>query len=201
MIDDLSMEMEDQQGRLAWETGVTLFDEHSVYQRIAMLNEVCRALLVPSLDMPELTAELEATVMAIFSNIKTLVEIEIDCAHCFDEPSCDDRLRVLSVMRDVYEEGGEDWDDFPDPWCDDLERWELEIESLADRILWDRDFEMAGMIVDEDPETAESYKQVLGIENDYFSMAPPDIDEEDAIACLHSLRSFLDGSAKPRKPR
>ncbi|WP_145119331.1 hypothetical protein [Rosistilla oblonga] len=208
MIDALEWEIRNDNGAVVCESGVELYDEQMVYQRIALLNEVCHGLLSPAQAMPELTAELEATVMAIFETVKSQIELEIDAGQCFGDSCCDMRSMVLAAFIDNAP-GSEadaaniedDLDDIPDPWCDEIEQWDLVVELLADRILWDRDFEMASMIVDEEPEMAEAYKQVLGIANDYFSMAPPEVNEGDAPACLHKLRSFLNQSALPRRPR
>ncbi|QDS87353.1 hypothetical protein EC9_15310 [Rosistilla ulvae] len=208
MIDALEWELRDDSGAVVCETGVELYDDQWVYQRIGLLNDVCRGLLNQGQAMLALTAELEATVMAIFETIKSHVELEIDAGHCFGDSCCEIRSLVLAAYG--YDAPGsepigagidDDLDDLPDPWCDEIEQWDLVVELLADRILWDRDFEMASMIVDEEPEMAEAYKQVLGIDNDYFSMAPPEVHEVEAPSCLHDLRDFLNQSALPRRPR
>ncbi|QDV67777.1 hypothetical protein Poly24_14810 [Rosistilla carotiformis] len=208
MIDALEWEVRNDNDAVVCESGVELYDDQLVCQRIALLNEVCHGLLSPNQAMPELTAELEATVMAIFETVKSHIELEIDAGHCFGDSCCDIRSMVLAAYGDNAPGSDsesssidEDLDDIPDPWCDEIDQWDLVVELLADRILWDRDFEMASMIVDEEPEMAEAYKQVLGIDNDYFSMAPPEVNESDAPSCLYNLRAFLNQSALPRRPR
>lgn len=208
MIDALEWELRNDNGEVVCESGVELYDEQRVYQRIALLNDVCRGLLTQDQSVPDLNAELEATVMAIFETIKAHIELEIDAGHCFGDSCCDVRSLVLAAygyvgpgMEASNANIEDDLDDLPDPWCDEIDQWDLVVELLADRILWDRDFEMASMIIDEEPEMAEAYKQVLGIDNDYFSMAPPEVDEDDANLFLHDLRRFLNQSALPRRPR
>lgn len=263
MVDALEWEIRSNDASVKCETGIELFDQQLVHQRIALVNEVTRALLESTREMLELTAERESTVMAIFETIKAKVGLEINGQQCFDDTCCEVRSMVLAAYGfgtlDTNAPGGDGFkhaedidddesaaslindsgladmeidaleldvlgldeleleglalgdlefscdesdgiqnDDLPDPWCDDLQQWDLLIEMLADRILWDRDFEMASLIVDEEPDVAQAYKQMLGIQRDYFAIAPPEVEEQDALPALHDLRSFLAHWAAPR---
>jgi hypothetical protein len=71
-----------------------------------------------------------------------------------------------------------------------VEQWRSLIENLADQILWDRDFEMAGMFVDSDPAIASTLKQSMGIEKDYYSNAAPDCTESEFQKVLHEVRRY-----------
>ena len=51
---------------------------------------------------------------------------------------------------------------------DDLRHWQSLLESLADHILDDRDFEMESTLMDADPAIASLIKKELGIKPDYF---------------------------------
>ncbi len=199
VVDALEWEMRNPQPSVMCETGVPLFDQQLVHQRIALLDEVSRALLKSEHEMLELTAERESTVMAIFETVKSNIGMEIDAQQCCDSTSCDYRSLVLAAWGFNPPDTpftNDDLDemepyDVPDPWCDDFQQWDLLIELLADRILWDRDFEMASLIVDEEPALADTYKQILGIQRDYFSKAPPEVEECQALPSLQELRRFL----------
>jgi hypothetical protein len=77
-----------------------------------------------------------------------------------------------------------------------MDSWELQIELLADRILWDRDYELADTLMDVDPDAATEQKQFLGISDDYFSAIAPDISDQEFAAVLQSLREMV--RPKPR---
>lgn len=59
---------------------------------------------------------------------------------------------------------------------EDLDHWDAILDSLADQILDDRDFEMASILMDGDPEIVGAIKKELGIKPDYFveTVSEPD---------------------------
>ena len=58
------------------------------------------------------------------------------------------------------------------------------IEALADRILWDRDWEMEDLFADAIPERGRQLKQFLGIEDGYFrDIAPDPTEQQLAVVC------------------
>ena len=77
-----------------------------------------------------------------------------------------------------------------------LSQWQSLTESLADRILWDRDFEMAGSFLDEEPAKAAVLKQMMGIETDYYSSIAPDPNPDEVQLILKSVRQLT--HQKPR---
>ena len=80
------------------------------------------------------------------------------------------------------------------PECDETEKWEFEIECIADRILWDRDWELDDLMVDNSPEQANFLKAHLGIDGDYFTSIAPDPRN------LKQVRRILDRLLR-KKPR
>jgi hypothetical protein len=114
-------------------------------------------------------------------------------------PECGWRERVLAAAAELRELGafGElSHGIWPEACCTDIYRWDLLIESLADCILWDRDYEMAEAFLDDDPEQAAAKKMMLGIDEDYFTgLAPDPRDEQlgDVVASITRLTR-----AKPR---
>jgi hypothetical protein len=67
---------------------------------------------------------------------------------------------------------------------------------LADRILWDRDFEMAASFLDAPPEKSAAMKQMLGISTEYFSDVPNDVQPKDVAQMLSEIRKIT--HQKPR---
>lgn len=78
----------------------------------------------------------------------------------------------------------------------DLSEWSGVIESLADRILWDRDFEMAESFLDAAPAVASVQKSMLGIDQDYFAAAATDPGPAHVESTLDRIRQITH-----RKPR
>jgi len=64
---------------------------------------------------------------------------------------------------------------------------------LTDRVLWDRDFEIAAGFLDADPATAGPRREVLGIPDDYFTVAPPDPGKEELTAARAALTRLTHG--------
>ncbi len=83
-----------------------------------------------------------------------------------------------------------------DETCIDLEKWELRLRTLADRILWDRDFEMDYSFADAQPDIASFIKGNMGIEDGYYVAIAPDLTLDKVPAALDSIRSLA--RMKPR---
>lgn len=71
---------------------------------------------------------------------------------------------------------------WPTILCDEIDEWELAIESLRSRILADEDWQMEALAMDLAPQKSQSMKQNLGIQRDYFVDIPPDGTDEEAEA-------------------
>ena len=169
-------------------SNVAVFDSLQPTQQLATLHTVAEGLLDVSAAPPKLTATCEGTIYAIFRELETLIEAEIDFAEQFARP--DYRLRTLArdawiggcqqscedTVLDSVELSGAH---IPDIHCTDMEQWVDFVESIADHILWDRDFEFEKLVGDASPDQAEAIKRQLGINNDYFSSVASDIREVD----------------------
>lgn len=183
------------------------FDSLTTSAKLATLRQVAEHLLEETPETLELTAVSESTVYAIFQTLLSVIEMEIDIADEIGSEMLEEDRNVWCYWRSLalqaWDEAskidGDDDDDgtfFPeDERCTHLEHWEYLTESLADCILWDRDFEMNSLFLDVAPELAQTKKQFLGIENDYYSAAAPDVKQDQVVTTLESLRDLL------RKPR
>lgn len=154
-----------------WEFDVAQFDILTPEQQLWLLADVGRALFYKSVRCPNHTAINESAVYVIFRALLISVEFEIDdvnpdrtetrCTICeylsqYDADDDEEELRVIS------------------PDCCNVEQWEFEIECMADRILWDRDFELENLFVDSSPEKAGFLKSHMGISDDYFTAIASD---------------------------
>ena len=122
---------------------------------------------------------------------------------CFgDEDGCSREEDYLGVLDGLSEEPLEDADlgfdsiDRPSAYSQDIDQWGELIESLADQILCDRDFEMADDFLDLDPPLANAMKQSLGIRADYYSDVAADVRAEQIAETLNAIRKITH-----RKPR
>jgi hypothetical protein len=165
----------------SWEFGVTLFDQLEPIEKLELLAEVGYALLRDTETVPQLTAINEATVATLFSHVQQSISFEID-----EELLCW-RPRVLAVF---HETGNADELDLQTLDCLDDNEWNSFVEILADRILWDRDFEVVDDLADLPPENASAVRNLMRISEDYFSALPPsprDSDPERILAVIKEL--------------
>ncbi len=172
--------------------GIVLFDRLTWQQQMLMLERVLTALVEASIPAPPTTALLDATVAAIYAHLYTSIEIELDDARMDmdsplgEEDHFDVRNEILEALREPVDsdepieespEGG-----WPTILCDEIDEWELAIESLRGRILADEDWQMEAITMDLPPQTSRTLKRELGIQRDYFIDIPPDVTDEEAEA-------------------
>jgi hypothetical protein len=160
-------------------TGVWVFDELEPPARIALLAEVGRALRDEKVPCPELTAVNEGAVAAVFACLRRRVLREINHGASIRWRQ---RIRAayLATLADPHD---------PAPEAESIRRsrWIECLETLADRILWDRDFEMGELFLDAAPEHAEYLREHLNIDENYFTA----IADEPKDASLHFVRQTL----------
>ena len=201
MIDDLASVYREW-SYMPQDYGVAPFDELTLTQQVALLSDVARHLLTDTVDTLPLTAVTEATVAAVFENIRMQIEIEIDHSGEYERVADIGHPSWRELVLTTYQSGSFDYGNNEDnvehltaDSCDELD-WELMVECLADSILSCRDFEMADTLVDEDPTRAAAMKSVLGIHPDYFTSVAPDPPEVEIERVFDTVREIT--HAKPR---
>jgi len=130
-------------------------------------------------DAPEveLTAWAEAVVGEVFETLKKVIEFEIQLKGSQQQAFV--RRAVLdAILESFSEEDREPGDKPPKTNSRNEEAWEFEIECLADRILWDRDYDMYDTFVDLPPQKSEAIKEVMNIDDDYYVATPPVVTKE-----------------------
>jgi len=203
MVDVLSLHIDDDPaGGVICESGIAVFDQLTPSQRIALLHNAATHLLTDMGDAPRLSAPLEATVAAIFKDVRDHVAIEVgfpqstEHARWVERPGW--RHLVASAFHSVTISEGdfESLEELPLEASSDLQQWERVIDYLADAVLWDRDFEFSGTFLDMDPEILRERRQILGIDEDYFTQIAPDPRPAEVAELVSATRKIV--RQKPR---
>ena len=184
------------------ESGIPVYDALTISQRIAVLYDVAKYLLTDTNEVLSLSAELEASVAAIFIEVRDQVAIEIDFPTINLDPGPNWRQLVRAAYDNVFADDvtglhDEEVDeDLPSPSDRDIRRWEYLVEALSDAILWDRDFEMADSFLDDDPGVSHTRRRLLGINDEYFTSIAPDPRPDEVYGLVSRTREIV--RAKPR---
>ena len=182
-------------------SGIPIYDACSPSQRIGLLNKVALHLLTETTDVLPLTALVDATIAAVFVEVRDQVAIEIGLTDNSDQgdPFFWRRM-VLESHRSSIDERPNTEDEeqsaLPLLDSDQLEAWEKSIDELADLILWDRDFEMADTFMDLDPKVSKHRRRLLGIDDHYFSAVANDPYPDMVFQLASETRKLV--RAKPR---
>lgn len=180
---------------------VPVFDALQPTQQLVMLAQVAQGLLSHDVEPVPLTAINEGAIYAVFCELRSLIEIEIDFERLGEGRDNTIRSAVLDAwtQHHQWEASDEEKDDsIPQPDSMNIDQWAWFVELVADEILWDRDFSLDGLVADIHPEKANQLKAYLGIEQDYYSTVAPDvrdIDVEDICARIYELVSASDSPA------
>ncbi len=183
------------------ESGVAIYDLCTPAQRIGLLHEVAKFLLTETEEVLPLSALTDATVAAIFVEIRDQIAIEIEFATSDQQDGRSKwRENVLAAHGWVFSNPGDEARETTgqpyDALSDDLRAWEGIVDELADSILWDRDFEMADGFLDIDPGVSRQRRRLLGIDDEYFTCVAPDPRPEQAYKLASRTREIV--RAKPR---
>lgn len=191
-----------------WKYGVTLFDELTWQQQLAVLDVLATHLLQTTDAVVELVGINEAAVAAVYQNVLQQIELEIELQPV-SPPEFRYRWRqaALDAFREneseevVRDELISQLDDDESIFdlevdCVEVDDWRWLIDSLADRVLWDRDFEMVNEMIDAPPERAAAMRAALGITPGYYTAIAPDPQNHQIDALFESLQAIT--RAKPR---
>lgn len=166
--------------------GVGIFDRLEPAQQLALLSEVTEALLDFDVTPPALSAVLEATVAALFCELRFRIEDEFETGGEFW------RTLLRSVFVDLEKSGNY----LPLPTSNNLLDWESLINSAADRVLWDRDWAMEAIFVDRCPDRTDTLKCKMGIADDYFTSIAPDPTPQE-LSQIRERLNKLTGTNHP----
>jgi hypothetical protein len=169
--------------------GVQVFDDLTAEQKLVVLADVAEALRSPSIPAPNFTATNEAAIAAVFSMFKAMLEAEIDTAQSeMGKPSTALRLLLLTAIGQVEEQE----EPLPSEVNLDTDEWDILLEVLKGRVLWDTDFAMGDAFLDLPPDEAKAKMDRYGIDSDYFLSTPPEPDKA-ALADARKRLARLQG--------
>lgn len=181
-------------------TGDHIFDSASINQKIVLLHTCLTALLNPEIEAPPLTNVTEAAAYYPFAFLKLRVEDEIMMGK--EEWSDDEGEEIKYFYRrliwKVFEQyllpgwqagieefgANEELDNFHDR-SDNLDLWQTVIDELADRIFWDRDWQ----IKVRDFESPNDLDESLGLE-EYFTNDIPLVSSKQVAAVVAEIENL-----------
>ena len=177
-------------------------------QQLAVLDLLAINLLQETSETLELSGVNEAAVAAVYQNIVQQIELEIElhavsptefrcrwrqaALDAFRENEDDEVLSQETLSQDAEHTSAFDIE----PDCLEVDRWRWLVDVLADRVLWDRDFEMVNEMIDAPPERAAAMRAALGINPGYYTAIAPDPTDHQVDALFESLELLT--RAKPR---
>ena len=179
--------------------GVTLFDELAWSQQLAILEQLAQHLLLETSETLELTGVVDASVSAVYQNISQQIEMEIELQGVSPRAyRCRWRQASLDALAGWSEEEPSLEAEFSHLHSEsvDISQWHGLVDLLADRVLWDRDFELVHEVIDAPPERAAALRAALGIESSYYTAIAPDPPDQKVDDLVDSLESLT--RAKPR---
>lgn len=158
--------------------GVKCFDDLTYGQKIFVLAAVANGLLKSNVPTVKLTAVLEGAIAAIFEELRNMVSLEID------ESELGTFWRGMVVAARAEMEG----ENVPESGCEDREEWDIEIQEVADCILWDADYEDDSLYLDRPPEESQVLREEMRIDEDYYLAIPDDPRDEQIQDTLTEIR-------------
>jgi hypothetical protein len=85
-------------------------------------------------------------------------------------------------------------EDLLDAQSEDLDEWEVLVDSLSDGVLWDEDWRDNESLLDADPKASQAVKKLMGIVENYYIAVPPDPTEGATV----TLRGLTQDTAGPK---
>jgi hypothetical protein len=161
-----------------YEFGIECFDNLTFGQKVSSLEVIGNGLLRKDMPPVGLTAALESAIAAVFEHLKNQITFEIDM------PGFGTSWRALVVAARKEMEA----EVIPELTCEDLDEWDIEIQGLADCILWDADYESAQLFIDSSPERARWLKTIAGISDNYYLAIAEDLTDEEAQARITEVK-------------
>ncbi len=206
MAERIFQDVQRDQDRPQFVYGVELFDALSPPQQLALIKTLAEHLLLETDTTLELTSLNESAVYAIYRALVDEIEREIDEDASVrlseaEYPTDFWRSACLDAYNELFpnEQRNEVYagDDRDSPWVCPRDsssvnyfQWESLADMLADRVLCDRDFEMAELFLDTAPDRAAELKAMLGISDDYYSDAGLDSPQERWQASINTVRDL-----------
>lgn len=169
-----------------YDLGVECFDNLTFGQKISVLSTVGKGLLCKDIPLVRINAVLEGTIAAVFEHLKNEITFEIDTLESWSHWRC----LVIAARNEIGAKN------IPEVYCTDLDKWEAEVEELADAILRNKDFGEAHLYIDFPPEKSKQLKDRAGIPDDYFLAIADDLKDEQAQEKIIELKKLCESIVK-----
>ena len=164
MVDSIVAESRGTQ--TAWRYGIDWFDCWDPDGRFWLIEQITKAFFTPVAPLPR-AAIFEATVDAIFAEVRSLVRLEmIDPSIQKDRRSW--RQSVVAAYRCQH-----DRNPAIDPGCDEPEAWSRVIAVVADTITGPLSYQGAESFRDASPTVCREYLINRGLPADFLERIPP----------------------------
>jgi len=164
--------------------GVSSFDELQLGQKLFILYRSARGLLRPDEPVPKLTSSVEAAVATVFEHVRSMVVQEID-ERALASPTPYWRSLVLDAAGEQDDPAIE----LPQAESGDKDTWWLLLECVMGAVLWDNDYE-AHERLDLPPEQSNQLKELLGVEDDYYTDVPTDPPDDQLNLYIDALKGL-----------
>jgi hypothetical protein len=161
-------------------TGVEVFDRLTFGQKISVLATIGNGLLREDVPCIELTDVVEGAVGAVFEHLINLIAVEID------EPELgyEWREKVVAARRETG--GG----DILPSNCDDLEKWIIEVDYLAEGILLDAGYNNDFLYLNYLPEYSKLLRRIVGVSDNYYCGIIDNLSDEDISRKIKELKEL-----------
>jgi hypothetical protein len=169
-----------------YELGIKCFDTLTNGQKIYVLATIGNGLFRKDVEPVELTAVMESGIGAVFKHLYNNITIEID----MPELKSDWRKLLVAARKEMEAE------DIPDATCEDFDEWDIEVEELANAILWDRDYEDGDIYMDHPPEKTEWLKYMARIPDNYYTSIADDLTDEEVQVKIKELGKLCNSVIK-----
>ena len=80
----------------------------------------------------------------------------------------------------------------PEPICEDLDEWDIQMQELSGGVLWDGDYQDTQLYIDFSPEKSKELRGLMGIPKDYFMTIADDLTDDEAQVKIWELRKLCD---------
>jgi len=183
------------------ETGERIFDSASFEQKIVLLYRALAALLKPEVEAPKLTNLTEAAAFFPFAFVQMKVEEEIEDEPYWDEEDSETiiyyyrqliwnayEILIVAEHRSLEDEPKEEEEPLLNWRSTDIIDWISALDELADRIFFDRDWQVTSLHPQLLNGLTENFSEQTGIEEYYFVNRLPEVTSQEAETALLALK-------------
>jgi hypothetical protein len=163
-----------------YQLGIAPYDNLTYGQKVSVLTTIGNGILRDEVPPVELTAVLEGVIATIFQHLKNCIQFEID------EPDIGTTWRelVVTIRKEM------DGEEIPELTCIDFNEWDIEVDCIADYILWDADYSDDKLYMDGEPEKAQYLRQMARIPDNYFMAIADDLKDDETGERMEDIKEL-----------